>query len=150
VREQILSLQKEMNSPEFKARYGGFVDAYQQGSTVQNARTAMSDFNISAMELGKITLPAVNVALRDFKAVIEGLRGLLPGGDKDGKGTATVGARAIEGGLAGLATGGVAVRLAAPSAQPLARSVVACSAPLWDSWRDPPRRRTRIRSRPTI
>ena len=58
---------KEMNSPEFKNRYAGFAENYKAGSTVQNARTAMADFNITAMELGKITLPAVNGGLKDLK-----------------------------------------------------------------------------------
>jgi hypothetical protein len=33
VREQILSLQKEMNSPEFKNRYSSFSETYKEGST---------------------------------------------------------------------------------------------------------------------
>jgi hypothetical protein len=103
VREQILSLQKTMNSPEFKNRYSGFVDAYQQGSTVQQARTAMADFNITMMDIGRDVLPAVNVALHNFKDILEGVRHLLPGGD--GKSMATVGARAGEGALAGAAWG---------------------------------------------
>jgi hypothetical protein len=102
VREQILSLRKTMDSPEFKNRYAGFTESYKQGSTVQQARTAMADFNIMMMDLGKTVLPAVNVALRDFKGVLEGIRGALPSGS-----TATVGARAAEGAIAGGIIGSV-------------------------------------------
>jgi hypothetical protein len=75
VREQIQSLQKEMNSPEFKNRYGGFVDAYKQGSTVQQPRTATAEFNVTVTDIGQHALPAVNGALREFKAVLEGILG---------------------------------------------------------------------------
>ena len=71
-----------------------------QGSTVQNARTAMADFNITMMELGKTVLPSVNVALRDFKGILEGVRNILPN-----RSTATIGARVGEGALAGAAWG---------------------------------------------
>jgi hypothetical protein len=112
VREQILNLQREMNSPEFKNRYASFTETYKEGSTVQQARTAMADFNITMMELGKNTLPAVNMALHDFKSVLEGLRGMLPGGN--GQGLSTVGGRAIEGAVAGLATGAAVGALGGP------------------------------------
>jgi hypothetical protein len=89
VREQVQNLMREMNSPEFKNRYGGFVQAYQEGSTVQQARTAMAELNITMQELGKDILPSVNVALHGFKPTLEGIRNLLSGGD--GKGAAVVG-----------------------------------------------------------
>jgi hypothetical protein len=103
VREQIKALSAEMNSPEFKNRYGGFVEAYQQGSTVQQARTAMADFNITMMEIGKTVLPSVNSALHDFKGLLESIRDILPGAK-----TGQVGARVMEGTLAGVA-GGAAI-----------------------------------------
>jgi hypothetical protein len=96
VREQILSLQKEMNSPEFKNRYATFSETYKEGSTVQQARTAMAEFNITMMEIGKTVLPSVNIALKDFKGALEGLRSVLPGGQ-----TALTGARAMQGGILG-------------------------------------------------
>jgi hypothetical protein len=102
VNEQILNLRKTRDSPEFRNRYAGFSEAYKEGSTVQQARTAMADFNIMMMDLGKTVLPAVNVALRDFKGVLEGIRGVLPSGS-----TATVGARAAEGAIAGGILGSV-------------------------------------------
>jgi hypothetical protein len=100
VREQVMALRAEMNSPEFKNRYGSFAKSYLEGSTVQNARTAMADFNITAMELGKTTLPAINGGLKDFKAMLEGIRSILPGATKPGAG-AKIGTRAFEGALAG-------------------------------------------------
>jgi hypothetical protein len=98
VREQILSLQKEMNSPEFKNRYSSFSETYKEGSTVQQPRTAMAEFNM--MELGKTVLPSVNVVLKDFKSTLEGIRNVLPGGK-----TGLIGARAAEGAGAGFLGG---------------------------------------------
>ena len=108
-REQVQTLMKEMNSPEFKNRYAGFAENYQAGSTVQQARTAMADFNITAMELGKITLLVVNGGLKDLvvngglkdlKGLLETIRGVLPGAPKPGGGT-KIGTRAFEGAVAG-------------------------------------------------
>lgn len=105
VRQQVLALRKEMDSPEFKNRYGGFVQAYQEGSTVQQARTAVQEFNIVMMDLGQHTLPAVTGVLKDFRAGLEGLRSLIPGAGAT-KGVA-VGTRALEGVIAGAAGGGL-------------------------------------------
>jgi hypothetical protein len=99
VHEQILSLRKTMDSPEFKNRYGGFIDAYKQGSSVQQARTGMATFNNLMMDLGQIALPAVNKGLSDLKAILELIRGVLPGGSKKDDGL--IGARIGEGALAG-------------------------------------------------
>jgi hypothetical protein len=95
---QVQNLGAKMNSPEFKNRYAGFTEAYRQGSTVQNARTAMAAFNNTMMDLGARVLPSVNGVLNDFKGVLEKIRGLLPNVPNAG---ATVGARAIEGAGAG-------------------------------------------------
>ena len=103
VREQIQNLQKDMNSPEFKNRYAGFTEAYKQCSTVQNARTGMAEFNITMRELGKITLPAANEALRGLKSILEGIRNLLPG--TDGKTLALAGGHGALGVLGGAAVG---------------------------------------------
>jgi hypothetical protein len=104
VRDQVLNLRREMESPEFKARYGGFVQAYQEGSTVQNARTAMQEFSVLAMDIGQHVLPAVNVALRDFKGALETIRNIIPGG---ARGEAKVLGRALEGAVAGGVAGGL-------------------------------------------
>jgi hypothetical protein len=102
VREQVQSLRKDMDSPEFKARYGGFMQAYNQGSTVQNARTTMQEFNNAMMDIGAKVLPPVNKSLSDFKSILESIRGILPSVPNAG---ATVGARAIEGAAVGAGIG---------------------------------------------
>lgn len=104
VYDQINRLGGEMNSPEFKNRYAGFVQQYQQGSTVQNARTAIADFNNTMMDIGAHTLPAVNGALRDFKALLDRIRDSIPG---MGSNSSVVGTRALEGAAAGAAGGAV-------------------------------------------
>jgi hypothetical protein len=106
VAEQIRNLRQTMNSPEFKNRYAGFSEAYKEGSTVQQARTAMAEFNVTMMDLAKITLPAVNNALGGFKSILEGIRGVLPAG-VDGKGAATIGGHAILGAAGGALVGSV-------------------------------------------
>ncbi|WP_407146234.1 hypothetical protein [Bradyrhizobium sp. ORS 86] len=104
VREQIAALSKEMNSAEFKNRYGGFVQAYQQGSTVQQARTAMAEFNITLMDIGAHVLPGVNGALRDFKGVLQSIRDVIPGA-KGGDTSSTVLKRGMEGAAIGAGWG---------------------------------------------
>jgi hypothetical protein len=105
VRDQVQNLRGTMNSPEFKNRYGAFTESYLQGSTVQNARTAMADFNITMMEIGNLVLPSVNNALGNFKSILEGIRNALPGGD--GKSMAVVGGHALMGMGAGAIAGGL-------------------------------------------
>ncbi|WP_027554543.1 phage tail tape measure protein [Bradyrhizobium sp. Cp5.3] len=107
VREQVLALQKEMNSPEFKSRYGSFSQAYTQGSTVQQARTALAEFNNTMMDLGQHVLPPINSALGKLKVILEGIRDVLPGaGDRDKASTAaTVGGDALLGAGAGAVYG---------------------------------------------
>jgi uncharacterized protein YcfJ len=105
VAEQITNMRREMNSPEFKNQYGSFFPDYAAGSTVQAARTGMAEFNVTMMDIAKITLPAVNNALGGFKSALEGIRSILPGGE--GKGGAVIGGHAILGAAAGAATGGL-------------------------------------------
>jgi hypothetical protein len=100
--DQIGRLQSDMNSPEFKNRYAGFVQQYQQGSTVQNARTTMQEFSNIMMDIGAKALPPVNKMLGDFKGLLESIRGILPSVPNAG---ATVGARAIEGAAVGAGIG---------------------------------------------
>jgi hypothetical protein len=103
VNAQIRSLRQTMDSPEFRNRYAGFTEAYKEGSTVQNARTAMQEFNVTMMDLGKDVLPSVNVALHGFKSMLEGIRGVIPGGN--GAGGAVVGGHAMLGAAAGVGAG---------------------------------------------
>ncbi|MDR6303970.1 hypothetical protein GGQ85_001669 [Nitrobacter vulgaris] len=100
VHEQILAMRKEMNSSEFKNRYSSFLPDYAKGSTAQQARTTLQEFNVTMGELGMTVLPAVNGGLRDFKAVLDGLRGILPGTSKPGA-ASKIGTRALEGAFAG-------------------------------------------------
>ena len=108
---QVRALRGQMDSPEFKARYGGFMAEYNSSVTAQNARTTMQTFNNLAMDIGQKVLPGLNTALGDFKAILEGIRGLLPNVPKAG---ATVGARAIEGALVGGGVGFFAGGVGAP------------------------------------
>ncbi|WP_425907613.1 hypothetical protein [Nitrobacter sp. TKz-YC02] len=104
VHEQILAMRKEMNSSEFKNRYSSFLPDYAKGSTAQRARTTLQEFNVTMGELGMTVLPAVNGGLKDFKALLEGLRGILPGATKPGAGE-KMGTRALEGAVVGAGTG---------------------------------------------
>lgn len=103
VREQIAALTKEMNSPEFKNRYGAFQSQYNSEVTAQTARTALQDFNVTMMDLGAHVLPAVNAGLKDLKGVLEAVRSVLPnqGAGASGWSNAKIGARAAEGALIG-------------------------------------------------
>jgi hypothetical protein len=102
VQDQIRNLDKLRSSPEFLDSYRNFSGNYQAGSTMQDARTAVAQFNVTMGELARGTLPAVNNALGGFKGVLEGLRGVIPGGPAGG---AVVGGHAIMGVAAGAAAG---------------------------------------------
>ena len=105
VREQVMALGKEMNSPAFKNRYGSFMQNYNSEVTAQAARTAMQEFNVTMMDIGAHTLPAVNATLKDFRGLLDGVRGALPGAGAAGWSGAKVGARTAEGALVGAAVG---------------------------------------------
>jgi hypothetical protein len=102
VNEQVKNLRREMDSPEFKNRYAGFMRSYQEGSTVQNARTVLQEFNNLMMDIGDKALPPVNKMLGGFKGLLESIRSVLPAGK--GVGT-TVATRAGEGALIGTGVG---------------------------------------------
>ena len=104
VNAQVKALRATMDSPEFKNRYAGFTEQYMQGSTAQMARTAMADFNVTMMDLGANVLPSVNNALHNFKGLLEGIRSIIPGGDK---GSGVVGGHPIQGGIGGAVVGSV-------------------------------------------
>jgi hypothetical protein len=97
-------MRKEMDSAEFKNRYSSFLPDYAKGSTAQQARTTLQEFNVTMGNLGMTVLPAVNGGLKDFKAMLEGIRNILPGGGKPGAG-AKIGTRAFEGAAAGVVYG---------------------------------------------
>lgn len=104
VREQVSALRGQMNSPEFKARYGGFMSEYNRSVTAQNARAALQNFNNLAMDIGEKVLPALNHGSADFRSLLEKIRGLLPRVPGAG---ALVGARAGEGAIVGGVVGSV-------------------------------------------
>lgn len=105
VRDQVQSLRKTMDSSDFRNRYAGFMQSYNGEVTAQGARTAFQEFNVTMMDIGAHTLPAVNGVLKDFRAILESFRTLLPKASTAGT---TVGTRVLEG--AGLgAAGGFAV-----------------------------------------
>jgi hypothetical protein len=90
-------------SQAFIDRHSSYGKDSLDGSTLQDMRVAMSEFNVTTGELARITLPSLNVALGIFRSMLEGLRSVLPG--SDGKSLATVGGHALVGATAGVATG---------------------------------------------
>jgi hypothetical protein len=105
VLDRVDALVKMMSDPALKNHYDSLLPDLQNGSTAQNARTAIQEFNVTMAELGRMTLPMANVVLNDFKSVLEGIRKVLPGGD--GKSMATIGGHAIFAAVPGLAAGGI-------------------------------------------
>jgi hypothetical protein len=116
VMEQVNELNRMRQDPAFLNRYHSFMPDYAAGSTKQDARTALQEFNAVSADLGKDVLPSVNVALHNFKSILEGIRGVLPGTTNDGRygGAALTGAAIgvpigfFAGGPVGAAIGGVA------------------------------------------
>jgi hypothetical protein len=106
VAAQIKELRRMMNSPEWANRYGGFSQDYESNSTVQQARTAMAEFNIALMDIAKNALPAVKGALDDFKGAMKWIQSMIPGGKTPGVAD-TVLKRGLEGMAAGAAAGAV-------------------------------------------
>jgi hypothetical protein len=66
VSEQTKALRKEMESDEFKNRYGTALEEYGKNSPVQQARTTVQEFNVAMIELGEKTLPMATAALGVF------------------------------------------------------------------------------------
>jgi hypothetical protein len=85
VNAQIKSLRKEMESEEFKNRYGTALEEYGKNSPVQQARTTMQSFNVAMVELSEKALPGATAALSAFSGVLHGLnfiQAATPKGDK--------------------------------------------------------------------
>lgn len=81
--------------------------AYREGSTVQNARTALQEFNVIMQDIGTIALPGVNKMLAQFRDLLEKIRGALPGNAAAKNGAmANVEARAGWGAIGGTLVGG--------------------------------------------
>jgi hypothetical protein len=66
VKARIAALGAEMNSPEFKSRYGSFMQDYAGASPLQMGRTTWADLQNALMDLGKTVMPAVTHTLKDF------------------------------------------------------------------------------------
>lgn len=64
VKQQIAALGSEMNSPEFKARYGNFMQDYRDQSPLQEGRQTLADAQNALMDLGKTVLPAFTLAIK--------------------------------------------------------------------------------------
>jgi hypothetical protein len=105
VLSRVHKLVEMMSDPIVMGHYNSLLPDYMKGATVQNARSTLQDFNVTMAELGRTTLPSVNIVLHDFKSTLDAIRGVLPGGD--GKGVAPVLARAAEGALGGAVAGAV-------------------------------------------
>jgi TP901 family phage tail tape measure protein len=100
--ERYHQLQAGMNDPGNINRYSTILGDT-MGTSKMVARTTLQEFNVLMIELGTTILPSATRALGDFKAVIQGLQGLLPGRSVEDKGRA--GATAMEGALAGWGVG---------------------------------------------
>jgi hypothetical protein len=70
VNAQIHQLRKDMESPEFQARYGTALEEYGKNSPVQQARTTLQEFNVTMVELGEKALPLATGALKAFSTAL--------------------------------------------------------------------------------
>ena len=71
VKQQVAALGAEMNSSEFKARYGNFMTDYAGGSPVQQTRQTWADLENVLMDLGQVALPPVLLGLRGLDVVLK-------------------------------------------------------------------------------
>jgi len=104
VNQQMHALDALTKSQSYLDRYRTFNADYTAGSTVQDARRALAEFNVTMGELARITLPAVNVALGNVRSALEGIRKMWPGGT--GVSGAEVGGAALVGAGGGAVVGG--------------------------------------------
>jgi hypothetical protein len=112
VRQQMGLMSEEMQNPASVNRVRNFMSVYGEQSTVQSARTALQETNVLLSEIGTNLLGPVNHGLRDFKGVLEALRGVLPkpseptaGGNAPAWSFGKIGSRVGEGAVAGGAAG---------------------------------------------
>jgi hypothetical protein len=100
--EREKQLRAGMNDPGNIARYSTANEDI-MGLSKMVARTTLQEFNVTMIELGRDVLPSVTRALGDFKGVLQGIRGLIPGASDADKGR--TGANAMEGALLGWGVG---------------------------------------------
>ncbi len=67
---QIKALRKDMESEEFKNRYGTALEEYGKNSPVQQARTTVQEFSVALIELSEKALPAATSALSIFSGAL--------------------------------------------------------------------------------
>jgi hypothetical protein len=91
--------------PEFRNRYGTFMDEYATKSPLQSARVAGQDLTNVLADIGSKVLPPVVGALRDFDGVLVAIKSHLPGGPSNPDAWGTIGKRALEFGAAGAVIG---------------------------------------------
>jgi hypothetical protein len=77
VKQQVAALSVEMNSPEFKNRYAGFMQDYNAISPLQMGRTAWADTQNVLMDIGANVLPPVVAGLKGLDAVLKDLDAVL-------------------------------------------------------------------------
>jgi hypothetical protein len=73
VKEQLEAMRATRDSPEFKNRYGGFMQAYSEQSPVQKFRETWEDLKNILMDIGATVLPGLITAL---KGLDDGLKWL--------------------------------------------------------------------------
>src|SRR6185437_4987788 len=73
VQKQVAALGAEMQSPEFKARYGNFMQDYSAASPLQQGRQTWADFQNALTDLGTTTLPIATAALKGFDDIFKAI-----------------------------------------------------------------------------
>ncbi|MDI1347390.1 MAG: hypothetical protein PSV22_25370 [Pseudolabrys sp.] len=101
VGEQTSELWREF--PQFKGGYNTFMGEYSKNSPIQKTRETVQDLTGVLSDIGSVALPPVTQALRDFAAMLQTIKGVIPGGSDKAKENvwARVGAKALEGAIAG-------------------------------------------------
>lgn len=104
VMAQLKALSGDM--PGFSTRYKTYFQDYTGASTSQQAHKSFADFQDTLIEIGNNVLPPVNVALKNFDAVLKSLQGILPKGiGKKDDAWAKVGGAAVSGAALGTGAG---------------------------------------------
>jgi hypothetical protein len=112
VRQQMRNIHELIGSKAYQDRYASFGPDFVQGSTIQDAKVALAEFNVLTGEIARGSLPAINEGLRILRNSLEGIRGIFPAGE--GPNYAKVGGGGIVGAGAGLVTGATIGALGGP------------------------------------
>lgn len=102
VLDQVHRLRGMMDDPTVKNHYDSLLPDFAKGSTIQQARTTLAEFNNLSVDIGQKSLPAFNDALRDMKNILAVIRGT---NDREAKPKWGIGGTAIEGAAIGAVTG---------------------------------------------